>query len=234
MEKEKDESPAHSASSANSVNPALFNWNVFEQSFHSIPDEDTLVKLKPSTSEDTDKAVQRGMQPILPRKSSEPSSPHTPSRPLSAEQLAAANLLLDFSDHRSHAAKLRSLGIPTTKYQNWLRIPAFQEYITYRAEYLLNNSLHEAHTALLKNVQRGNQKSIEFLYEITGRYSRADQQAAAQDLAIVLVRLVEVIQRHVKDPETIKAIASEFNEILPRNSTSPVTTSPVATSITKD
>lgn len=189
----------------NTQNP----WNDFEQRFHATPRESDLVKLKPQPTDES-KAVSRGMQPIQPR--SEAFNPQ-PSKPLSAEQLAAANLLLDFSDHRSQAAKLRSLGIPTTKYQNWLRIPAFQEYITYRAEYLLNNTTHEAHTALLKNVQRGNQKAIEFLYEITGRYSRNSQ--ATQDLALIMVRLVEVIQRHVKDPETIRAIATEFNEILP-------------------
>lgn len=179
-------------------------WRDFEQKFHGTPSESDLVRLKPSTQEDTAKATSRGMQPILPRK---------PTKPLSAEQLAAANLLLDFSDHRSQAAKLKSLGIPTTKYQNWLRIPAFQEYIQYRAEFLLNNTTHEAHTALLKNVQRGNQKAIEFLYEITGRYSRTQQNQ--QNLAVILVRLVEVIQRHVKDPDTIRAIAAEFNEVVP-------------------
>lgn len=186
-------------------------WNDFEQRFHSTKSESDLIRLKP-THEHEQRAEQRGMQPIQSR--SEAYTPD-PKKPLSAEQLAAANLLLDFSDHRSQAAKLRSLGIPTTKYQNWLRIPAFQEYITYRAEYLLNNSTHEAHTALLKNVQRGNQKAIEFLYEITGRYSRTSQ--STQDLALLMVRLVEVIQRHVKDPETIRAIAYEFNEILPQD-----------------
>lgn len=184
-------------------------WNDFEQRFHSTKSESDLIRLKPEPTDES-KAEQRGMQPIQPREDA-----YKPSKPLSAEQLAAANLLLDFSDHRSQAAKLRSLGIPTTKYQNWLRIPAFQEYITYRAEYLLNNSTHEAHTALLKNVQRGNQKAIEFLYEITGRYSRTSQ--STQDLALLMVRLVEVIQRHVKDPETIRAIAFEFNEILPQD-----------------
>lgn len=190
-------------------------WNDFEQRFHSTPKETDLVRLKPQP-DDQSKAESRGMQPIQPREEAYgpiPGKPGKPSKPLSAEQLAAANLLLDFSDHRSQAAKLKSLGIPTTKYQNWLRIPAFQEYITYRAEYLLNSSTHEAHTALLKNVQRGNQKAIEFLYEITGRYSRSTQ--STQDLALLMVRLVEVIQRHVKDPETIRAIAQEFNEVLP-------------------
>lgn len=136
-----------------------------------------------------------------------------PKHPLSAEQLAAANVLLDFSDSRSQAAKLRSMGIPTTKYNNWLKNPHFARYLRTRAEDLISDTQHEAHTALLRNIQRGNQRSIEYYNEMTGRYN--PKAESTMNVTLILVRLVEVIQRHVKDPDVIKAIAAEFNEVLP-------------------
>ena len=139
-----------------------------------------------------------------------------PKHPLSAEQLAAANVLLDFSDSRSQGAKLRSMGIPTTKYNNWLKNPHFVRYLRTRAEDLISGTQHEAHTALLRNIQRGNQRSIEYYNEMTGRYNPRTEDTV--NVALVLVRLVEVIQRHVKDPEVIKAIAAEFNEVVPTGS----------------
>lgn len=136
-----------------------------------------------------------------------------PKHPLSAEQLAAANVLLDFSDSRSQAAKLRSMGIPTTKYNNWLKNPHFLRYLRTRAEDLISGTQHEAHVALLRNIQRGNQRSIEYYNEMTGRYN--PRRESEVNVTLILVRLVEVIQRHIRDPEVIRAIAADFNEVLP-------------------
>jgi len=188
----------------------------YEIDYHTATAEE-LLRLPPAphvpplingNMEPTFSASMRGLGP-----NPDPIDELHPKYPLSAEQLAAVNVLLDFNDSRSQAAKLRSLGIPTVKYNNWLRNPHFQEYIRFRAEYLLNNTGHEAHVALMRNIQRGNQRSIEYYNEMIGRYNPRIQED--RNITLILVRLVEVIQRHIKDPEVLRAIAADFNDILP-------------------
>ena len=133
------------------------------------------------------------------------------------EQLAVANVILDFSDRRSQKVKLNDLGISTTKYSAWLRQPKFQRYLRYRAESLLGNTQHEAHTALLKNVQNGDLNSIKLYYEVTGRWS--SKPAAELNLEFILLKVVESVQKYVTDPAAITAIARELGELLPNPST---------------
>ena len=161
-------------------------------------------------------AIKRGLSPAAQRLRGGPFP--VDDYPLSAEQLAAANLLLDFSDSRSHTVKLKSIGVSTTRYNNWLRNPEFAAYLRERAESLVDNTGHEAHTALLKQVQRGNMQAITYYNQLTGRFTPGAEQQ--MNVAAIMVRIVEAVQRHVKDPEVIRAIAAEFNEIMP--STSPV------------
>jgi hypothetical protein len=135
--------------------------------------------------------------------------------PLSAEQLAAANLLLDFSDNRSQAAKLKAIGVSTQRYTAWLRQPAFSGYLRERAEGLINNAQHEAHTSLLRAVQNGRMDAIKYYNEITGRYNPKDQEAL--NLTAILVKVVEILQIHVKEPEVLRAVAKELGELLPHD-----------------
>jgi hypothetical protein len=164
-------------------------------------------------------AVRRGLSPAAMRLRNDVDFPVT-DYPLTAEQLAAANLLLDFSDSRSQAAKLKEIGVSTTKYNNWLRNPEFAAYLRERAEQLVDNTGHEAHTALLKQVQRGNMSAITYYNQMTGRFTPGQEQQ--MNVAAILVRVVEAVQRHVKDPEVIRAIATEFNDIIPTSPASPV------------
>jgi hypothetical protein len=160
--------------------------------------------------ETQESAIKRGLSPAAQKLRSGPYP--VDDYPLSAEQLAAANLLLDFSDTRSHTAKLKSIGVTTTRYNNWLRNPEFAAYLRERAESLVDNTGHEAHTALLRQVQRGNMNAIQYYNQMTGRFTPGQEQQ--MNVAAILVRLVEVIQRHVKDPEIIREIAAEFNGIV--------------------
>ena len=131
---------------------------------------------------------------------------------LRPEQLAGANAILDFSDHRSQKTKLNELGISTTQYNGWLKLAAFQRYIKQRAEALLGDVQHEAHAALLKNVQRGDLNSIKLYYELTGRWS--SKTVGDLNVEFILIKIIEAVQKHVKDPVAIQAVAEELNGIL--------------------
>lgn len=126
---------------------------------------------------------------------------------LTPEQIAVANAMLDLRDNRSQKKKLQELNVPTQKYEAWLRDPAFQHYLRERSENLLGDSLHEAHLALVDRVRAGDTAAIKYYYEITGRYVPNSNDKV--DVANILMRMLEIIQRHVTDSDTLAAIAEE-------------------------
>jgi Helix-turn-helix of insertion element transposase len=132
---------------------------------------------------------------------------------LTAEQLAVANIILDFTDRRPQKKKLEELGIGSQRYQGWLKQPEFQRYIRGRAEALLGNVQHEAHAALLGNIQRGDFQSIKLYYEMTGRWS--SKTAGDLNIQFIMMKVIESVQRNVKDPVAIQQIANDIAELLP-------------------
>lgn len=130
---------------------------------------------------------------------------------LTPQMLACANVLLDFSDKRSKTAKLRDLGLTTQQYNGFVANPQFNAYVTARAEKLLPDSMHEAHTALLKNVERGDTNSLKLYYEITGRHNPA--QAREFNPEALLTRIFEIITTRVKDPDVLQAISQDIGSL---------------------
>lgn len=129
------------------------------------------------------------------------------------EQLAVANALLDFSDTRPHKTKLKELNVTHARYQGWLKQDRFQRYMRQRAEALLSNeTMHEAHTSLLRNVQRGDLNSIKLYYEMTGRWS--SKTVGDLNVEFILIKVVEAVQKHVKDPVVIQQIAAELQGLV--------------------
>lgn len=130
---------------------------------------------------------------------------------LTPEQLVAANTMLDLRDNRSQKKKLTELGITTSKWEGWLRDPVFQNYLRQRSENLLPDNLHESHLALLDRVRSGDVTAIKYLNEITGRY--VPNATDKVDVNAILARVLEVIQRHVTNPDQLLAIAKEFEAL---------------------
>lgn len=127
---------------------------------------------------------------------------------LTEEQLTAANVMLDLNDNRSRKKKLSDLKIPTQKWEAWLRDPVFQSYLRARAENLLGDNLHDSHLALVDRVRSGDIAAIKYFNEITGRYIQAGGNNI--DLASLLMRIIEIIQRHVTDNDQVSAIADDL------------------------
>lgn len=128
---------------------------------------------------------------------------------LSEIQLVVANTMLDLRDNRSQKKKLTELGISTAKWEAWLRDPVFQNYLRVRSENLLGDSLHESHLALVDRVRSGDVSAIKYFNEITGRFTPAAATDKA-DVSNVLYGVVEIIQRHVKDPQVLQALADDL------------------------
>jgi hypothetical protein len=132
---------------------------------------------------------------------------------LTEEQLLVANAMLDLRDNRSQKKKLNELGVSTQKWESWLRDPGFQSYLRGRAENLLGDNLHESHLALVDRVRSGDINAIKYFNEITGRY--VPNASDKVDVNAVLMAVLEVLQRHVKDPDTLLAVSDDLRSLSP-------------------
>lgn len=133
--------------------------------------------------------------------------PTTAAAGLSPEQVTAINTVINPMDQRSRRKKLQDMNISAAQWAGWMRMPQFASYIKTRSESLLTDAIPEAHMALVDNVMRGEFTSIKFLYEMTGHYDGNKQPI---DLPALVQRIIEVIQVHVKDPETLLAISHDL------------------------
>jgi hypothetical protein len=131
---------------------------------------------------------------------------------ITKEQLAAIVTVVNFEDKRTRATKFKELGVTPQKWQGWLKIPTFKQFLQELSAANLQDAMYVANEALIKAMDRGDTNAIKFYMEITGKYQAATPQT--QNIRLVLARVVEAIQRHVKDPETLRLIGEDFEAIL--------------------
>jgi hypothetical protein len=136
-------------------------------------------------------------------------------RVLTEQQMLVANVLLDTMDKRSRLKKLTELGVSTTEYSSWLKDPVYRKYCLDRAEGLLLENQPTAHMSLIDRVAQGDLGAIKYFNSMTGRYR--ERQSAAVEVNVqnnygtdTLIQIVEIIQRHVKDPEVLAALGDEI------------------------
>lgn len=128
---------------------------------------------------------------------------------LSLEQQSVLLKLQDFTDRRSMGVKLRELGVPMPRYQAWLRQPLFRKAMNDAAENVLQEAVAPALLALSGKAAAGEDRAIEKVLEISGRWN--PNAMAAEDARVVVMTLLEAIIKHVPDPDTRKAIMSEVS-----------------------
>jgi hypothetical protein len=142
---------------------------------------------------------------------------------LSPSQLMLVNMLLNLSDRRSDREKLEAAGVTPQQYAMWRRDNNFLAYLHKRAEQQFGDASDEASQGLLKNVKAGDLSAIKFYYEVTGRYNPRLQVDVNVDS--VMNRVVEIIQKHVRDPQVLMAIADDLEDLAngkPRDTPEPV------------
>lgn len=128
---------------------------------------------------------------------------------LSVEQVAAISLITNFSDRRSIPAKCAALNITEEQLNGWYADPEFKRELATRTDAVLDNAFPEVQASLIKQIQKGNFPAIKFYYEITGRAQTPEQI----NLKLALIKIQEAVQKHVKDPEVLQAIAAELNPV---------------------
>jgi len=124
-------------------------------------------------------------------------------------QQAALIAITDFTSTKTLRAKLESVGATPAQHQAWLKNPLYAEAYKLRTEEQFRDAVPTAMNALLSNVEKGDQRAIEKVLEITGRYN--PNQRELENARVVIVTLVEALQKHVKDPAVMQAILDEVN-----------------------
>jgi len=130
---------------------------------------------------------------------------------LTPRQMAAVAAMLNLIDKRSDEKKLRDLGIHTEEWATWMLNDKFAAYVNGRTEKMIMNSTGEAHMGLLKGVRAGNLQAVRLHYELTGRYN--PDQDAALNVRVILGRVLEVIQKHVKDPNVLNSLGADLMQV---------------------
>lgn len=147
---------------------------------------------------------------VVPIKLDEPSDI---PREITPEQVAAITSVINFEDKRSRASKLRSLGIEPSKWSAWIRNPTFKNFLHSLSVQNLEGSLHVAHEGILKSVEKGNIDAIKFYLEWSGHY-KPEEEGANNNYKLVISRLIESIQRWVKDPDILSLIGNDFDLVM--------------------
>lgn len=128
---------------------------------------------------------------------------------LSAKQQAVIALITNYHDTRHKSVKLAVVGCSEEEYNGWMQDKAFKSAITNRSEEVLNNVGVDANVALGQLIQAKDFRALKFYFEITGKASSPEAINVKQTMQV----LIEAVQKHVKDPEVLQAIAAEVNQV---------------------
>lgn len=134
-----------------------------------------------------------------------PFEQHTQNE-LTQQQIAVGIVMSNFTDTRNNKLKLDSLGINLNQYNTWLKDPTFRNFMESQANENLINIKPVALTELTKKISDGDWNAVKFYLETTG----AVQPSNAPQSEVMLQMLIEVLQRHIKDPELMSKIATDL------------------------
>ncbi len=116
----------------------------------------------------------------------------------------------------------KQMKITAIELDGWMRQKEFAKAMSAKAQDNLEKYLPMADQALGQLVQQGDMKAITFLNQLTGRFDANKQNSI--DIVSVMMKVQDVILRHVRDPEVKRNIARELIAIA--NGQSPLSALP--------
>lgn len=125
---------------------------------------------------------------------------------LTPTQVAVAITMSNFADTRTNEAKLDQMGVTSAQYYAWLNDPAFKNMVQTLADQNLQNIRPTAIGEFTKLINQGDWNAVKFYLQTTGEL----QGNEAPQSEVLIKMLIEIIQKHVKDPEIIIAIANDI------------------------
>jgi hypothetical protein len=142
-------------------------------------------------------------------------APEVSKKILTPQQLLLANMLLNLHDKRTVREKLAEVQVSSQQYHAWMRQPQFVEFLRKRGEALFKGSDWEAFKGLSKAVSSGDVNALKLFFEMRGIYNPRLQIDV--NIEAVLVRVVEIVSKHVPNQQVLEAIANELESVVPYN-----------------
>lgn len=127
---------------------------------------------------------------------------------LTVEQMGLLTILTNVTDGRGLRQKIKAANVPWSRYQAWLKQPAFNQAYRKLVSDALKDSIPAAETALSQKMVAGDLASIKFGFELTGHYNPADKKQV--DAVKMVSVILEVIEENVRDPEILKKIGAQI------------------------
>ncbi len=138
----------------------------------------------------------------------------TDTQALTYPQLMLANMLMNPSDKRSMREKLKdpsltNFNITVQQANGWLRSGFFQDHLRKRAQALFGGAEAAAYKGFVSAVEGGDMKAIQMFFEMKNIYNPRLQVDV--NISSVVVRIVEIVSNHVRDPAILQAIANDID-----------------------
>ncbi len=127
--------------------------------------------------------------------------------------VAMVNVMIDPSDKRSDAAKLKERDLTTRWWNGCLRRKANREYYQTRVEAVFQESLPDAKRAVASLINDRDLQAIKYYNEWTGAF--APQANEVQNLQLLVRVLMEVLARHVSS-DVLAKVAEEIERTQPQ------------------
>lgn len=141
---------------------------------------------------------------------------YTDSTGLTSEQDIALIVLTDPTDGRTLQQKLKSLGITFATFAAWKKQPTFAKYYNGTINEILNDNSDSLMVVEQLGLS-GNLSAIQYKHLLNGFYNPKQQDNV--DLMAFITTVFDVLSRHVKDGEVLKAIASDLKGVIERKPT---------------
>ena len=129
---------------------------------------------------------------------------------LNERQIMTLKMLSETGDKRNKSARLKELGVSTTEFRGWMRQAEFHHSFQTMVGMTVKDALILSEVKLADMAESGDLNAIKFLFEYTGKYNPAQQQAVdAQQLMNVMIDAAQEVFGRA-DPELFK----EFIEMV--------------------
>jgi hypothetical protein len=123
-------------------------------------------------------------------------------------QMAAMVAITNYADTRTRRQKLEDLGVSLNTWAGWVRNKSFKIAFERLSRQNFEEGASIAREGLSKAMERGEVAAIKYYNDLTG------EAPAVQNLQLMLTRLIEVMQLHVKDTAVLHAIERDFRAIM--------------------
>jgi hypothetical protein len=200
----------------NKLSDSLFKAiNFVEQTWwekSQVPPVESITVAAGLTKEEADSFWQdENVLESLRRRSLDPNEMIGSEGLLSREQLIVANMLLNIADKTSTREKLKMVGVKPATYQTWMNDPVFVNYLKVRSEKLFNTTDTDAYLSVSQGVRDGDFQYTKLFLEMRGTYNPRVQVDV--NIEQVLIRVVDIVARHVDDPVVLENIATEIENL---------------------